>query len=452
MQKIAKGNQNIFLGDYTLNLDYPEVQDAYNEVFAKALKFKGITFREHPAYALWNPRKNRDEVRNEFVSNLTRLDDIYREDLEQKDREDRRVDRNFAGTNKTDGTLLSESHLGLSGIYRTKNYSVRRNNGLSVLRMQPDGKESTEYYFYPSWTSKRDVRALISLFREQTFRSAMMVYKANSNYEPVEFKTTGFYYDYTDKLYENEEHRSTLNHFKRVLPSAVYQDLIQELAKNGFDTFKNDIKNVRVSARYFLNSLGLEAAEKLLNHLDGESLTDEMRKNIIGHLLNIPAPDRNPIYYRSLNPKSTTRVFRPNCTKRYKNLPTSVHDYCEDIEIIAPLISKIVNYRLPAMVRHDAMDELSDNHLFRQLGPGLLYRLIPAANFADAAYFEVKFYLPKRVEPLSYTYPRDQLNPDRELFETILDIQNLMDNLTPDMRLNGAVDNLTTRKVEAGKL
>jgi hypothetical protein len=447
---ISQADQNIFLADYTLNLDYPEVRDAYNELFAKNLMLKDYKLSESPLLNISNPTVKREDVVKVLISNLTKLDEIYRQDLTQKNYDKRRVDRNFAGSNASHDTVLKNTNFGVKYIYKKKRSTVRRDNQMALKKMLPDGSETTEYYFFPTWISRNEVKGAASWYKESLFRSSNMIYIADSNYVPTEFKSIGFYYDYTDKTYKNKEHQNLVNHFHQVLPTPVYKMFDDFLIQNNIRNLQNKIKNIRISSRYFVNTLGLIALEKSFAGKSPEEIQNTVRELSISHLLAVPLPSRNAGQMQALQlAKSQDGIAKCKTQMAAFQVKQSMNKYCDDLEIITENLSVAVDNRYPPTLRHEKMSSLLENEMFREMGPGFLFRLIPSHKLEDTSHFEIKIYRPEQVEPLRFVYPPNEEFADRDLYETILDIQELMDSLVPDMRLDGVIDDLTTRKVHS---
>lgn len=436
---LANSDQNVFLADYTINLDYPEVREAYDELFAKALRFKNIEVAEHPVITVMDPRKSREEAQSILVSNLTKLDEIFRQDLEQKDHSQRRVDRNFAGSNGVDGSLFHQFNFGISALFRISHSSTRRDNKMKMKIMNHDGTETEKYFFFPTWSTEKRERGFFSRHREETLRSSNMIYATDQKYIPKEFKSIGFYYDYTDKVYKNREHQSVLTHFEQVLPPEINEQMLAHLESKGLLRLENRLKNMRISARYFIDADGLKSAERFFSGKSRGETHHIIRQMIVDHLNSIPRPKANPE-----RPEDFNYYF--DCDPFYRTQSYIVREFCLDITQIADRLDTIVNTSRSPAERHKQMDVLIQNHLFREVGPAFIFNLIPPEEISGASHFEIKFYLSGQVEPVTFIYPEGNGFPDREFYELILDIQRLMNDATPDMRLEGTSDGLTTRR------
>jgi hypothetical protein len=411
MALTARTNQNIYLADYTLDLNYPEVREAYDELFAKALRLK----LDNPLLQVTDPRNNREEVRDKLVSNLTKLNDIFREDvMAGVNPIARRVERTFSGSNGSANSTFHQVKYGIRSIYKTNNFTVRRDNQMALSEIHPDGTETTDYYLFPTWTQSKEMRAWASNIREHVLHSSTMIYRTDSAYNVQEFKSAGFYYDYKDRRYFNGEHQKILQHFKTVLPEKIFKDFVAFLRTLGLDQFQDMKRQAQLSARYFVTDEGLDLVEEVIERL--------------------PVMERAPFILRLANEQMMSSGL-------------DASRYSAQAMKLAELLSVVFDKQATPKQRHLDMDALSGLELYRLIGPSVLFKMLREEHLEHAGHFEIKFYLPQPLTPVIYTYPRDIDFPDRRLYESIFDLQRMMDDLIPDMRIDGEEDNLTKRKV-----
>ncbi|OFZ15934.1 MAG: hypothetical protein A2Z20_10775 [Bdellovibrionales bacterium RBG_16_40_8] len=421
-----ENDQNIYIVDYTLNLDSPEVREAYNELFATNLRLKNFNPAKNAVINLINPFKSHGEITDTLISNLSKLNDLFHEDLFERDHSKRRVDRNIMGSNNAENVKQRNFRFGINGLYRLNTLTIRRDNRLTLFTTQPDGSETRDNYFYPSWIKGLDQRGLFGLFRDNTLRSTDMIYITNDDFVPIDFKSIGFYFDYSDKNYKNREHKKNLEHFQRILTPALYQKLIDYLISQDLFTLNGTLKNARVYSRYYINVRGLRSIESILKELRRDGAENYIRKITIGLIDNTP----NAAIAHTTHQK---QPHRPRC-HGYKSYSKRVIDNCKKIEDIVKRLALALDTEVPLLERHTQMEHLLNNSLFNKIGPGIIFRLIPENELATSSFFEIKFYLANKIEPYVYLFPPNNNYEDREFYKIILDIQKIMDDMTPEMR------------------
>jgi hypothetical protein len=305
-----------------------------------------------------------------------------------------------------------------------------------------DGKDYQDYFFFPTWAETRDWRAAASLIHRTENESSNIIYQSDKGFTPTDFKSIGFYLDFTTKTYRNKDHQQKIAHFEQLLPPDVYKAFYQKLSDDGFLTFEGQIKNVRLKARYFINAHGLEIAQRVFAGEPHLARLNHIRGLIVQHLRSIP---ETTYARRSMQQTAGGMMGTNECDPYFLNEPSKIKIICQEIDDIARSLLVVVDDQQPAMARHDQMDQLSKDALFLEAGPGIMISLLPASEINQATFFEINFYLPSRTEPIRFNYP-EKILPEREFYETLLDIQNVLNNSTPDMRLEGDTDDLTHRR------
>ncbi len=442
--------KDIFLADYTLNLSYPEVRKAYNNLFGKALIFKDHRLNSL-VWRVANPFNSKADLRNLLISDLTQLEKIYQQDVTTEPvLNKRRVDRNFLGSDTADGGKADQWHIGLGSLFKISEDTSYRVNELTVDKDTENGDVKRNFYIIPEWYSHRRSAKFFNIFLEDKLRSSFMLYKADSHFSPTEFKLMGFNYNLFESRYGNLADHMVIRHFHNELPPAVFSDLHTFLGEHNLLNMEHLLRGVRVTARYFVNENGLESVE----HRFYNSTPSQVFGAILYDLATVVRWDQRlrarPSFGHIGDQRVCVRVLAID-KDFYPEDPAL--RYCSDLIFIAQHLAAIVNTALTPNVRKAAMDGLIQNNLFREIGPGLMFSLIPPDDYAKSLYVELKFYLPTQVPPVSYFWPHQPngqpiVNVNLTLIENLLDSVKIMNNQSPDMRLNCNHDSITCRRTQ----
>ena len=448
--QVDSDRKDIFLADYTLNLSYPEVRKAYNNLFGKALIFKNHRLNSL-VWKVANPFNSKAQLRNLLISDLTKLEKLYQQDVTtQPILDKRRVDRNFLGSDTAHGGTEDQWHYGFGSIFKISEDTSYRENQLTVDRDKKSGDQKKDYYIIPEWYSHHRSAKFFNIFVEDKLRSAFMVYKGDPHFNPTDFQLMGFNYNLFESRYGNPADHMVIRHFHNELPPAVFSDLHTFLAEHNLLNMEHLLRGVRVTARYFVNENGLEAVE----HRFYDSTPNQVFGAILYDLATVVRWDEQlhaePSFGHLGDERVCVRVLAID-----KNLypEDPALKYCSDLIFIAQNLETIVNTALTPTVRKAAMDALIQNNLFREAGPGLMFSLIPPRDYSKSLYVELKFYLPTQVPPVSYFWPRNPngqpiVNINLTLIENLLDSVKMMNNQAPDMRLNCHHDSITCRRTQ----
>ncbi|MEQ1665511.1 MAG: hypothetical protein ABL927_09070, partial [Bdellovibrionales bacterium] len=453
---IASGYSNkdqfIFLRDFTLDLSNSRVSLAFNQLIKNALNISKQL--SAPLLALANPFRSHASIESILKIYFKELDDLYLAESEKTDHFLRAVDRNFSGANSSKDSDQVDFAAGVGGAYRVHTTQSKNNNKLEIDTLTQNKSNLTQYYFFPTWTHSKEDNRLLSRFLENTYRSANIIYETDAQFNIKGFKSIGFYYNYSDKTYDSKDHKLLLEHYKEVLPPTVYDRLLAFLRANNIETINHGIKNVRVESKYFIDTDGLTTAEKRFGKSTPEERTNLIRTLILDYLTPLYNSNKLP----KLNPSLPQDIIdlQRNCPAQYKHLAIDFQDYCNLIEEIAQSFSVILQElrddageqeaNETALLRHKKIDALTKNSLFTKFGPGIMFQLIPAESILDSAHFEIKIYQPAITKPIVFIYPINDNDEERSFYSIIVEIQRVMDEVTPDLRVYGNDESITTKR------
>jgi hypothetical protein len=427
-------DQDIYMSDYTIDLSDPDAARAYDSIFTGPRRLKEVV-------KIANPFRKDDEIRQTLVTNLSELNELARADL---DKPKKRVTVNFRGANYTDGRQKFSEFNGLK-LYGRSNNNFRRDNYLTDVVTTPTG-DDVKRYFFPSWADNTRTTAFFSWFKkERDDQLANILYETNDKFEIQRFHSIGFYRDISDNIYNPHEHREILRNLKKTLTPHVYEELKTFLLSKNWYDLKKEKDNVRISSRYFLHENGL----RLLEGLHRSSIESEI-VNIIKRF-----DDANPYSKNALN-RYNDNPTTPRCSdellKRYGITNTlrpggKMVQYCNAIAPLAERLESVLASNRSAGVRHQEVSELEKNELFRFLGPSLIFELLPESAQTNLSYFEIVIAARDLELPLIFKHG---MLEDRNLFEKILEVERLLNDEDPDLRLNSDKESKTEKNVNQG--
>ncbi len=452
LQIDAKKVRGAFLADYTLNLKYPKVRKAYDDLFSKALIFRNGKLNDL-VWKIVDPTSNQKRVQKILINNLTKIEKLYSEDV-SKPFNDRRVDRNFIGSDYSfspaDLSTPIQWHIGLGGVFKISQQESCREHRMITDYDTKAGQLKHKYYIFQQCYSRHQTAAFFNFYHFDLLQDEVMMFNADKNFDPLEFKTLGLYYELKRTHYTNRANRAVIQYFHNILPPSIFYDMRTTfLAKHNLLHLRRMLPTMRVSGRYFLNRYGLEAVE---NHYYGYT-PRQLRDSIMGHLATTVR------WAQGL--KSTPMYLRPQdehqCVADLGFSSVNGHNvrvirYCRDLLFITKYLTEVINLSLPASERKAAFENLLLDDLFKEIGPAFISSIIPQSDLAKSLNIELDFYLPHHVPPISYYWPHDingnpiATNMNRKFIESIFDAERMYHNQYPDMRLNCTYNSITCRK------
>lgn len=422
--RFEKYNRDTLITDFTLDMRDPRVQEAYDNLFV-------ISSQSDALLQTANPFNSDKKLRNQLHANVARLIELS---IETSKDIKPAVVMNFSGSNFATGTLKNVEG-GASVLLRGQNETVGQFNNLKQVTYNSDGTEQNKFYVFPSWSERHKHSAAATKWEEKSNRYSNVVYSADEDYNIVAFENIGFYHDYTDKEYSTKEHKKMLKLYQKTLPPHIYQEFTTYLEDNAWLKLKNRRDNVRMSGRYFIHGEALAYGEAL-------SLTD-FEDRIHNAVKALDANNgRVLLVSQGMKIAKCLRKYGYVADRKGFHVGPNIFEYCTKISKTAEILKKSMDSTRNKNERNMLFVSLAKNSLFQMVGPGVLFNIIPAEILSEVTFFEIAINSSDLDQPLAFRHGKTQ---DRKLYEMILQIQNIMNDETPDLRLPGLKETTTTR-------
>lgn len=360
---LARGNNDVFMVDYNINLKDPAVASAYNEVFKQAVKFVGVDK---------SANFTRKQVMRRVVINMEPLERIFVADRSVGQLG--RVSREFkGGINSTYKRSRFAIDLAVFSIGTEVQFST---NEMTSFDPQTDNQE-----FYRIDTFQRDSHRgfLFSLHRTRNRARVDLIANSNSTFDQSvpESIVTGF--EFRDRIFSRKEFEKFQRSIARMIPESVY-------SKINFGDWASEKRRPNVAAR---NQLVVTSESILaLPPMSKAQIIDAYK----AYLATIPAgrPDSYP-------------VSLPKIAKRLEVTFDSSKD---------------------AFTRMSSLMDLRKNGLFQNTGLGFLLSRMPEANLQNAMHFSLTLESTdgSQLEPFEFGNYREA-----EIYSRLRNVQLIVD-------------------------
>lgn len=458
-QKITRENKDLFIADYVFDVKNKYAQEAYNHLFAKTFKAKYL------AKAI-NPTTQQEEVTELTVTNLEAMDALYQQ---------AQVDRKLKGTDSTRNSVEREHKVGFGFFAQQNSTESFREHYVEYNTEAPGQAESLGHMLIPTWKASFNTSVFDGMWvEEDTLRRAFVVYGTDSSYNPTSFDFVKFDYMYSDRTLDQKERKDQLTHFKHVWPESVYGELTNFLYKNypGFNAGNSSkIREVEVAATYYVRARGLSAIQSQLQAAG--DFENGIRKVVFDHIARLPvgSVQDNPANHKIYTPLQAKMVeeMKPpvSCdTRKYplyndvanyfggdKQKQIKISRYCSDIETIVNTLSFVLKPSVDNesnRKRQISFTSLLNNHLFRQIGPGILFSLIPKSELQASTRFELIVTNRKAKDGTNPFVFGDEVPFERELFYNLDNYEKVVTEKDVDMRIPGCKDSPFERATQSG--
>lgn len=416
--------QDLFMIDYVFDLNYQEAREAYDELFSRSRMVKAVLDTSRRS-------TNNDVLKNKLISNLSTIHGIYIEDLEKEETQ-KRIDRIFVGSNISK-SKDSGFRINLSRLFSISKDFIQRTSKLTRIRLDENSlEEIVEKYLITTWSRHEKMRTLFSFVRENELRQMSLIAEADENFKPIRFRGINFYNTFTDRRYRRGEHEDTLDELKMNLPEVVYNELEEHLIRRGWLEIGRLERNVRISIRHFINEEGLH----LLQTID----ESDIRALLIDRL-HFMAENKIPFLSKNRKGPCTSHNHRGSIGRSlYRTQYIEI--YCDDIEYITKHSYIALNSLADAETRNKSFKKLNKNALFKRLGPSFLFNLMDADSLLNSMFFDLRITAASLETPIRFLYgTSDHL----DFFDSVTDIELILNDKLPDMRIPGDEESVTTR-------
>ncbi len=326
---------DLFLTDYVFDLNSPDAAQAYDDLMFKKLLLKEVT--------LTNPWQNRKKLGDQLLTDLTEVDNLYREDLDLP-LEERRIIRLFQGVNTISARKGSHRFGAFLVSYRAS--LAQATNRLIAFN---HGDEFSRFIFQ-TYERRSRSRLLFNLFgAEDTIRSGLLLTE-NKQGHVEDFLAFVLGREREFKNLSERTYRWLRQYVESLLPERIYR----EIDWPTWDFSQGKVINVFFKSELFLNPESFFLGE----HYSRFELAEILRE--------------------------TLREFgRPRANPRSESLyqEPSVTDWTEEFEpdiwAIVDYLSVIFSRQSSPQRRYDAYQYLRHYDLFHEVGAHYLIRLIP---------------------------------------------------------------------------
>jgi hypothetical protein len=385
----SKGVNNLFMVDYILDLDQPQVAAAYNKVLRKA------TSKENSILA--NPLQEREKIRQHLLMDIRPLDEMA---TAETDSHREKVTRLFQGNIESHYTAKK---LGF-GI-RFVHALVRDDSSLNdIVEIEPQNQQNT--YQMESFQKRYEGGFLFDFFKVRKDLRMNGLSQKDADSGELHAKDWMVSLERRDADFSPDKLQRIENELRRVVPPLLYNQIDFSHWVIGSRTRQ---QNVATRYQATLHDEALLA----MPHLSQE----EIFQRYIRYLEEIPRGDLIehhliPDAYQSDNNQSV-RVFGTQVKKISQVLAQVFSSVTSDEQKIHLLMG------------------LRRSNLFLQSGMRFLIELLPPEKWQQFLYFhfEMESDLNKKV---IFTYGEEAPS---ELFEKVLYLQKLMNGDGVDLRL-----------------
>ncbi|NND59506.1 MAG: hypothetical protein HKN49_04485 [Gammaproteobacteria bacterium] len=422
---IEKGNDDLFLVDYTMNLADPQVRQAYDDIFHSARKLKTVTVA--------NPVRDSFGLRDRLVGNLLLLEDLVATSDQQL------VVRNFSGS-----SLLSSRSARFDFSLRTYNVSRERvyaENYLSRVSRKADG-EVTERFLLPSWSRSRN-RELFGKLREDMLRTADALFIVDERGRPKRFLNIGFEFDYRDSLLREVEYRYMRDKIALLLPPDGEAEMLSLLEDTRW-LDEEDKHDARMQLSYYFREAAFDG---LVEAGFGEPV--RLREATYDFIIDALERDDFPYYSGDLDSLVARYAPKMRAARALAGDPQAQGRviaralWKRKVNRAAANLALALDRDVPTSRRLDAFTALRNSGFFQSIGTALMAHLVQAAelDLRSVLYLELQLQADGH-HGIHYTFGDPG---ERHLYDAVRFIRAVLNNRDIDMREPGQVESVVSR-------
>ncbi len=383
--EVAKSfdHNDLFMIDYVFDLSHPEVAEAYNHIMQEKMRFK-LT-------QLLDPITNREDLEKDLVTDLTEVEDLYNEDKE-KPEDEQRIQRVFKGS----AAIESESSsfkFGLNIVRFEKNSYYAQNKILSA-----DKDDNLARYVLDTFSLNGSVNFFLKLFDKEDHVNANLLFSADDNYNPKNLVALVLSRDRAATSLSTR----ALQDFKKALERTLPERIFREIEWKNWDYEFGEKVNVSMQHQISFNADCLRAAENLSK--------DEIKARVLSalHKLGID-PEEESNY----NDEPNLSYQRDQINAIINNLNTSL------------------DKSLEPTLRYQAFVKLKDTRLFIDTGAAILFSLLPEDRLEDLVNYKL-ILTGRKIDKLEFQFGRKERNA---LYDSIMYVQSVLNNRSIDLRI-----------------
>ncbi len=391
---VASTDANLAMVDYILDLSSKDVRDAYKKVVRSLAKPKMLK--------VINPFRSDDNLKQALLVDISPLEDLFERDRD-KSGDDKKVDREFRGTNDARGNTRYQFRIGHKDIIQW----VFGANFVENHVLATDRAGKHRYFLMPTFSKLNGFNAGFGLYDSEAIRTASLLFETDSKWNPIYFGELAFHLDLRDKLLRKEESDALKSHLKKRLPMDVYEKIPW-----GDWAARKDRVNARVTTLLVFRPEALAA-------IDVYRVFD--RKELLAYM--------NAQESLGALPDSTLMGCGPDSGRSILDLEDK---YWCDLNLIQENLAVAFNNDIEARRRIDAFSALRNNALWAEIGPGYLVTMLDKSKpLEDLIYFETTWQA-RNMNGLVFNYGSCK---NRSFYRSINYIVNIMNNRTSNIQL-----------------
>lgn len=385
---------NLAMVDYVLDLSSKDVRDAYKKVVRSLARPKMLK--------VINPFRSDDSLKQALLVDISPLEDLFERDRD-KSGDDKKVDREFRGTNDAKNNTQFKFKIGYSNILQF----VFGSNFVENQVLATDRAGNHRYFLMPTYSKLDGFNAVFGLYDSEEIRSASLLFETDPKWNPFYFGELAFHLDLRDKYFRVSEADKIRHHLKKRLPREIYNQI-----QWGAWAESKDRVNARVTTLLIFKAEALDA-------IDVRRVFD--RKEILAYMM---AQEK----IESL-PDSNLPGCGPDSGHSAYNMETKF--WC-DLTLIQENLSIAFDSTVDARRRIDAFSALRSNPLWSEIGPGYMVTMLDKSKpLEDLIYFET-IWQGRNMDPLTFSFGNCK---NRSFYRSINYIVSIMNNRTSNIQL-----------------
>ncbi|MBO9666760.1 MAG: hypothetical protein J7501_08080 [Bdellovibrio sp.] len=385
----GKSINDVFMLDYVFNLNNPQAALAFDNFMTKKLKFKDLK--------VIDPTASRPELQNDILTDMSEVEDMFAADHDLPV-EQRRIDRVFKGSN-TSLDAATKFKLSMS-LVRLEAGTTSGQNKLQNY----DRNNVEKQYLLDTYTKTAQSKIFYGIWGEKVSNGYNLIFNSNPQWTPEDFVTVSRFYEARMRNVSRKDFGIMQDRAAKILPASIYR----QIDWKNWDFSHGDIVN-----GYFKHQVCVHPeAFNLIPRYNAEKIKDLF-------VDFVDSQDEKP-------PRMAT-----NEPQELWGKLGWVADYLPQLKAISQNFAILLQPMITDQARFNAFRNLGKYSLWRNYGVAFIISQIPAENVQDMITYELNFS-GRKVDPISFRYGHFE---KQELYNTLMYIQNLINDRSFDLRL-----------------
>jgi hypothetical protein len=387
----GKNQSDLFMIDYVFDLNDSSAALAFTNIVKNKLRFKDIEIS--------NPTAGDEKLREAIITDIDAAEQIVAMDKSLKTNE-RRVYRIFKGSNSLN-TTSARLKIGIGLAKYERGFGFAQNKVINT-----DTNEIQHRYLLDAYSLFTKMRVLFGLFGDENIDNTSLLYSANEDFKPQAFVSSILSHEAKMKSFTEKDFREIRKHVQDILPGRLYSQIDWKNWNFGRGSLPNG---------YFKEEIFFEPRAMA-------SISARDRKAIENTYTNY--------LLRTGNPKATPRFGIPLDPRRYIG-PHWIEVYRNDLKEIARNLATVFNPGATSQQRYDSYLVLKGIPLYRETVAGYLISLLPPNDLENLMTYKLTI----SAKSVNTIYQEFGTFEDRDLYESLVYIQNVVNHSSYDLRL-----------------